>query len=416
MAVIGAGAIGAAVSAEVSARGRSVLVLEQGAGWAAGCSWGNAGLICPSHAGPYATRADIGKAAGWLLSPTSPLGLAPRPELAPFMTRLLAHTRGSVADRVLRISRDMCAASLALHDAMVANGLATGLRHEGLLDTYETEAAFARARRAADAHRTSGLRPEILDAEAVRGVEPALSRSVVGGVLYPDEAHCDPLSFVTSVGAHAESLGARLLGSTRVLAVHRDRDGSVLQTTAGDVAARSVVLATGAWAPPLATSVTMPLISGKGYTVDLDAGDREMPARPFMLQESRVAVTPLGRRLRLAGTMEFTGVDPRLSMRRIEGIMRAASRNLPSWSDATVVSRWAGLRPCTPDGLPYLGWVDSRQRIAVAAGHAMLGLTLAPLAGVQIADLLEGKPVEFADPLSPHRFTRGRRRLAGAQR
>jgi D-amino-acid dehydrogenase len=405
VAVVGAGAIGASVAAELAARGRSVVVLEKGTA-AAGCSWGNAGLVCPSHAGPYATSADLGNAIRWLFSPTSPLGIAPRPGLVPFLAEVLAATRPSVAGRALDVSRRLCARSLELHEQLLDRGIATGLRRAGLLDTYETPQAFARAQQLAERHREQGLAPRILDVGEVRRAEPALGPAVVGGVLFPDEAHCDPVSFVSAVGQAARERGARLVSRAEVLSFDSDDRECRLQTTAGDVVARTIVLATGAWTARVAgrRAGWMPLQSGKGYTVDLDAEDRELPTRPFLLQESRIAVTPLGDRLRLAGMMQFTGLDQRISRRRIAGIRGPAARLLPTWSDAPVVALWAGLRPCTPDGLPYLGWLDAHQRIVVCAGHAMLGLTLAPLSGVQVADLLDQKPVEFAEHLSPRRF------------
>ena len=184
--VVGAGAIGAACALELARRGADVLVLEQGADWAAGCSWGNAGLICPSHAGPYATRADIGRAVKWLLRPDSPLGIRPLPQLVPFLTRLLAETRPGRAVEVLEISRDMCLRSLQMHRRLAADGLVTGFRQAGLLDVYETEAGFDRGRAAASAHLDRGLSLQVLDAEEVREAEPALGPSAVGGVLFRD--------------------------------------------------------------------------------------------------------------------------------------------------------------------------------------------------------------------------------------
>ncbi|MCW2643684.1 MAG: hypothetical protein JWP76_5990, partial [Dactylosporangium sp.] len=96
VAVIGAGAVGASIALELSRRGRDVVVLERGADWAAGCSWGNAGLICPSHAGPWATSSDIGQAMRWMLRPDSPLGIKPSPALVPFMGRLLTARQRTV--------------------------------------------------------------------------------------------------------------------------------------------------------------------------------------------------------------------------------------------------------------------------------------------------------------------------------
>jgi D-amino-acid dehydrogenase len=405
--VVGAGAIGAACALELARRGADVLVLEQGADWAAGCSWGNAGLICPSHAGPYATRADIGRAVKWLLRPDSPLGIRPLPQLVPFLTRLLAETRPGRAVEVLEISRDMCLRSLQMHRRLAADGLATGFQQAGLLDVYETEAGFDRGRAAASAHLDRGLSLQVLDAEEVREAEPALGPSAVGGVLFRDEAHADPLQYVRAVAEAAQARGARLLTGAEVLDLEHTATEVRLTTTVGTVQAQQVVVAAGAWSGRLADALgrPVPLQGGKGYTVDLAADSRPPLRRPLMLQESRVAITPLEGRLRMAGTMQFAGLDERIQRQRLSGVQAAGRRMLPGWADAAVVSMWAGLRPCSPDGLPYVGWLHPG-RVLLATGHAMLGLTLAPLTGTQVADLVDGVALPEAAALDPGRFRR----------
>lgn len=410
--VVGAGAIGASIALELGSRGREVVVLERGPGWAAGCSWGNAGLICPSHAGPWANADDVTLALRWMLRPDSPLGIQPSPSLIPFMARLLT-AGGDAVHRATEVSRRMCRESLALHREL-ATHLDTGFQQSGLLDVYATRARLDRGLEAAERHRLGGVNCRDLTVEETRQFEPALREDIAGGVYFPDEAHCDPARYVHSVADAAESLGARLLADTDVLDVTASISGAELLTTQGSITANTVILATGAWtgeiAPP--RSPSMPLQAGKGYTIDLNAGGLPPLARPVMLQESRVAVTPLDGRLRLAGTMQFNGLDEAISARRVASIHREAMSLLPGWSHAPVQRLWSGLRPCTPDGLPFVGRLRKNEPIYVATGHAMLGLTLAPLTGVQIADLVEsGESVGVAD-LDPQRFASHRWRKA----
>lgn len=412
IAVIGAGAIGAAIALELSSRGREVVVLERGSGWAAGCSWGNAGLICPSHAGPWASADDVTLAMRWMLRPDSPLGIRPSPSLIPFMARLL--TAGSEkVERATEVSRSMCRESLAMHRKLSAS-LDTGFQQSGLLDVYATAARLERGLEAAAAHRAAGINCEGLSSSATQGLEPALRSDIAGGVFFPDEAHCDPARFVYSVGARAEQQGTRLLSDTDVLKINPSSRGVELLTTQGSLAANVVVLATGAWTGEIAPkgSPSIPLQGGKGYTIDLSAGDRSPLARPVVLQEARVAVTPLDGRLRLAGTMQFNGLDESINARRVATVHREATSILPSWSDAPIERLWSGLRPCTPDGLPFVGWLGKDVPVAVATGHAMLGLTLAPLTGVQVADLIESKESAELAALDPRRFASKRWRKA----
>lgn len=414
IAVIGAGAIGAAISSELASRGREVVVLERGPGWASGCSWGNAGLICPSHAGPWASVDDVTTAMRWMLRPDSPLGIKPSPALIPFMARLL--TAGSdEVQRATGVSRRMCRESLAMHRDL-STRIDTGFHQSGLLDVYATAARLERGLEAAVHHREAGVRCEDLSTSGAQRLEPALRDDIAGGVFFPDEAHCDPARFVQSLGALAGQQGVCLQSGTDVLSINPTTSGVDLLTTQGSITANVVVLATGAWTGEIAPkgSPSMPLQGGKGHTIDLTAGERAPLERPVMLQEARVAVTPLDGRLRLAGTMQFNGLDETINARRAATVHRDAMDILPSWSDAPVERLWSGLRPCTPDGLPFIGWLREGVPVAVATGHAMLGLTLAPLTGKQVADLIDGTGSDDLAALDPQRFASNRWRKAAS--
>ncbi|WP_161958571.1 NAD(P)/FAD-dependent oxidoreductase [Ornithinimicrobium cavernae] len=401
--VVGAGAVGAATAAELSRRGRSVLVLDRGPDWAAGASWGNAGLLCPSHAGPWASTADVAQGIRWMTRPDSPLGVRPQPVLVPFLGRLLAMSASRVAES-RSLSRELCLQSLGMHEELAAEA-DTGFRRDGLLDTYWTEAGLARGHAGAAEHLTNGVTCQVLDRDAVREAEPHLAEDVVGGVLFPDEAHCEPAAYVRAEADRAVGAGTRFVGRAEVLDADSSSRDVRLRTTQGTFAADEVVVAAGSWSRPLARRLgtRLDLQPGKGYTVDLTAGERAPLQRPLMLQEARVAVTPLQGRLRLAGTMEFAGFDDSINRRRVDAVLRSGGDALPAWSAATVQRIWSGFRPCTPDGLPLIGRLPGEPRITLATGHAMLGLTLAPVTGVLVADLLDERPDPRLAALAPTR-------------
>jgi D-amino-acid dehydrogenase len=414
VAVIGAGAVGATVAYELAQRGARVVVVERGSGWAAGCSWGNAGIICPSHAGHYASRREIVSAAHWMLRRDSPFGVRPRAALVPFAARLFRSTSprraASAADLLLDLSRR----SLDGHAALVQAGIESGFARRGLLDVYATGRGLQHGRAAAAAPARAVLESQVLTPVEVRQLEPALAGQLAGGVLHPHEAHCDPLRYVKAVGGAAEAAGARLVVQTEVRGHERAGSGIALQTSSGAVRADAFVIAAGVDSARIARAwgVRMPLEAGKGYTVDVER--RATPLqRPLMLQEARVAVTPLDGRVRLAGTMQFDGLDLRIERSRTEAIRAAGARALPSTSGAAQIQVWAGLRPCSPDGLPLIGWLTTEPPTVMAAGHAMLGLTLAPVTGHLVADLVDGRAAPELSALDPGRFTRSR--LAGLQ-
>ena len=415
--VVGAGAVGASIALELSRRGREVTVLEKGPGWASGCSWGNAGLICPSHAGPWASSQDIGQAMRWSLRPDSPLGIKLSPSLVPFMGRLLMNSRAAV-ERATALSRRMCRESIALHQDLWKAGLDTGFHQSGLLDVYATSAGLERGRRGAERHLETGVRCEMLDRRGVLQLEPGINPKLAGGVFFPDEAYCDPAAFVEAVGGAACSGGGTtIVTGAEVLAIEEAAGKAVdVTTTAGRLRADAVVVAAGAWSGRLARAMgrPVPLQGGKGYTIDLPNEDRVPIQRPVMLQEERIAVTPLEGRLRFAGTMQFAGLDESINRRRVAAVHRAGTRMLPAWKDGAISRIWSGLRPCTPDGLPLIGWLRDDLPVALATGHAMLGLTLAPLTGALVADLLAGTEREELAALDPTRF-RGVRRCSSGR-
>ena len=180
------------------------------------------------------------------------------------------------------------------------------------------------------------------------------------------------------------------------------------RTARGEIEGDEFVLAAGAWTPLLLRplGVRLPLQPGKGYSLTL-ATPRERPVRSLILAEARVAITPMGQALRVGGTMELTGYDLGISPPRIRGILRSLSRYLPAFTpeDFAGVPPWAGLRPCSPDGLPYVGRLKPFANLSVAAGHAMMGLSLAPVTGELVAQLITGeRPSVELGALRPDRF------------
>jgi D-amino-acid dehydrogenase len=324
------------------------------------------------------------------------------------MGRLLTARQRTVR-QATELSRQLCRDSLALHEAMAGSGFDTGFHRAGLLDVYETSAGLERGRRGAEQHLAAGVRCEVVDRQRVLKLEPGLHQKLAGGVFFPDEAHCDPARFVAAVGAAALVTGATLLTEAEVLDMRTAGNCIDLTTTSGTVRADTVIVAAGTWSSTLARALRrpIPLQGGKGYTIDLLADGRTPLKRPLMLQESRVAVTPLDGRLRFAGTMQFAGLDESIDRRRVASVHRGGIRMLPAWRESPVAKIWSGLRPCTPDGLPIIGWLRDDMRVVLATGHAMLGLTLAPVTGELVADLVDGtdRP-EFA-MLDPGRFRWG---------
>jgi D-amino-acid dehydrogenase len=397
--IVGGGAIGANAALELASRGAAVTLLERGPELAAGCSAGNAGLICPSHSMPLANPAAVRNGLRWLLKRDSPFAIRLRPEALPWLARFVFAARQAEAGA--RVIRGLALTSLALH-AELARQVDTGFERRGVLNVYASEEALAAGRREAE---HSGLRFESLDSNQASAFEPAVGPRTYGAIYYPDEAHCDPLRFVQAVGQAAVALSADVRTGTEAR-LRRTAGGVVVETRDGDLRPAVVVLAAGAWAGRLARAVGvfLPLEGGKGYHVDLEPAETD-PRVPTWVQESWVMVTPLPGRIRLAGTLELAGLDLSIDHVRSDAVRRGGVRALPGLHGRRVLDVWAGLRPCTPDGLPVLGRPAGLDGLIVATGHAMKGTSLAPVTARLVAELVAGEtPSHDLEPLSPERF------------
>jgi D-amino-acid dehydrogenase len=401
--VVGGGAIGVCCALELARRGAAVTLLERGEELASGASSGNAGLLCPSHSAPIANPASLRNGLRWMLSPDSPFFLRPRPSVAPWLARFVRASTASRAAEGTRIIRELSLAGLELHAELARDGLATGFERRGILNVYETEAAFADARAHADG---IGVPAHVLDRDETRRLEPAVGERIAGGVYFPDEAHCDPLAFVYSAGRAAKEAGATIETHVEVRSLRRANGGIAVDTSKGTLQARTVVLAAGAWTTALAEplGVCLPQEGGKGYHLDLEPTKAD-PQVPISMDEAHVIATPLPGRLRLSGTLELAGLDTSISRRRVDAIRMAAARVLEIDDERPELEVWAGLRPCTPDGLPVIGRPAGVEPLVLATGHARKGLSLAPITGRLVAELYAGEPTSIdLAPLSPDRF------------
>jgi D-amino-acid dehydrogenase len=401
--VVGGGAIGVTAAYELSKRGVRVTLLERGEELAAGCSAGNAGLVCPSHSLPLATPAALREGVRSLVGSGTAFAVRPSRRTLPWLARFALACRSERAHRGMRAVRAFSVASLRLHAEHAALG--TSFRRTGILSLYSSEDAFADACSEAEA---SELAAEVLPGDTAAELEPALRTGLAGAVLHPDEAHVDPLRYVQALGAAAASEGAELRTRVEVRTVRRRSAGVELVTGEGVMRPQSVVLAAGAWTAELArgADVHVPLTGGKGYHVELQASPGD-PRLPLLLPEWRSAVTPLDGRLRLTGTLEVCGLDSTVRARRVDAVRRAAGRVLRDADGRGPGNVWVGLRPCAPDGLPVIGRPERAPELVIATGHAMKGIALAPATGVAVAALVAGDPPPHdVSAFSPDRFRR----------
>lgn len=408
--VVGGGVIGVCCAYFLRRDGWNVTLVERGE-IGEGCSLGNAGLIVPSHSIPLAAPGVWRQGLRWLLRRDSPFRIKPRLDwrLASWLFQFWrscssAHIHGSVP-----VLRALHYASLRLFDELALQpGLDFGYCRSGLLTVFRTQAGFEEGLDEARLLREAGVSVRPLGPAETEAFEPYLQAGVTGSLLFEDDASVVPDAFVKSLAALVESRGAVLLPRTEVngFEVSGDRVVAVL-TTAGRQPADEVVLAAGSATAALGRrlAIKMPIEAGKGYSMTFERKGPG-PRLPLMLGEDRVSITPLGGRVRFSGTLELAGEDASVDRYRAESILRAAARWVKQVPVLNGVPVWSGLRPCTPDGLPMVGRPRRYRNVIIAAGHAMLGVSLGPITGSVVADLAAPRPP--AVPLSalhPDRFS-----------
>jgi D-amino-acid dehydrogenase len=405
--IVGGGAIGVCCALELARAGAQVTLIEQGAELAWGCSAGNAGFICPGHSAPITSLESLELGLRNLFKPDGAFYLKVDPSLAPWLARFVAACRPDRARRGADAMRELATASLKLHASLSEEGLATTFSRRGILVAAETPEGLASLVAEGNANAQAGLRTEQLNGAEARSLEPELGASVVGGVHYPDEAHCDSAGFVEAIATAARDAGAKL--QTRVEALRLLRSGGRVggvETTRGRLRADTVVLAAGAWTSQLArdAGVFVPVVGGKGYHVELP-DKPSAPRVPVLLKEARVAITPLSSRVRIGGTFELCGLDESVSPRRVAALVAGATRGMPNLSGRTRLSTWRGLRPCAPDGVPIIGASERLPNLVLATGHAHMGLALAPITGRLVREIIsDEEPSHDLCAVRPDRF------------
>ena len=284
--VIGAGAVGVCCAYFLARAGRSVRVLERDR-ICSGSSWGNSGLVTTSSCTPEAAPGVIGQALRWLLEPQGPFRLRPRIDAAflRWLWRFRAQCTPEAAERSTRFLRDRVRDNAALVDRIAAESpLDFGWRRTGLIALYATERGLADGIAGAAALGRLEIPSQQLDAPAVARLEPRITGSVLGGILYPEDAHLDPGEFVTAVAGLARAHGARIDEGAPVVRLHGDGRIEAVETTAETIRPHVVVLANGAWAPALARGVRLPLLveAGKGFSLTYPAARQQLraPAAP----------------------------------------------------------------------------------------------------------------------------------------
>ena len=393
-------------------RGHRVTLFERGGPDRDGCSFGNAGMIVPSHFTPLAAPGMVAQGLKWMWNPESPFYI--KPSLDP---KLLAwgwqFWKACTQARVQAAAPLLAALGLRsreLFEQLAAeSGVDFGLVREGLLMLCKTQRGLDEEARHAAKARELGIPAEVLDAAGTAAKDPSAQMQVTGSVYYQKDCHLTPERFMASLHRLGAVAGVDFRWKTPSLGLNVSASKVyAVKTRLGEVQGDHFVLCGGMWSEPLARQIGLriPMQAGKGYSLTLPQ-PRQLPALCSILTEARVAVTPMGGALRFGGTMEMSGMNEDTQPRRVQGIVNAAMQYFPGFTaeDFKDVAPWCGLRPCSPDGLPYVGRTAKFTNLSIATGHAMMGLSLGPITGQLVAQMIDKEKPDFdLSLLSPDRF------------
>jgi D-amino-acid dehydrogenase len=394
--ICGGGVVGICCAYYLAREGYRVTLIERNEEGSDSCAHGSAGYVSPSHVIPLAAPGMVWKGLKWMLSSRSPFYIKPRLDADLMRWGWLfakactpAHTQQAAP-----VLRDLCLGSRELFTELARiTGDAFELKTEGLLNLCKTQECLD--------HETHGLarianelgvEARVLDAKQTAALEPNAKLDVLGSVYFPIDAHLTPRKFVPVMMRMLKEMGVEFQWKTSVLGWRTAGDRVVgVTSTAGDFVADEFVLAGGSWSPAMVAGLglRLPMQPGKGYSLTLESPPLKL-TKSLILTERRVAVTPMGNTLRFGGTMEISGHSDRIRPERVQQIIAGARHYFPELTDADFAGAkpWFGYRPVSPDGLPYIGRFGRYRNLATASGHAMLGLTMAPISGLLIADLL----------------------------
>ena len=411
ISIIGGGINGLFSAHYLQKRGHEVTIIEQG-DLSDSCSHGNAGMIVPSHIIPLAAPGMIAKGLKWMLSSTSPFYIRPRMSGSLVKWGWLFYKNSTEANvqKSIPILRDISLLSKTLYqDFQKENYFDFGWHERGLMMLYQTPAmAHEEAEGAAIANK-AGIEAHVLSEKDVQNLEPNTKVNAIGGVFYPGDAHLSPNLLVSNLKKYLHNQGVQFSYKTEVKGfdVQNQRVTGVL-TENEKLEFDEVVIAVGAWSGVLSEKlgISLPLQGGKGYSMMFE-GLGEKVNIPAIMLEARATATPMGDTLRCAGTMEIAGIDLTVNMNRVKGIVNGVNSFYPELKVELPQKEavWSGLRPCSPDGLPYIGRLTNFKNVTMATGHGMMGVSLGPATGKLVSEIIGREKISVdIKALKPNRY------------
>lgn len=411
--IIGGGIIGLSSAWFLINEGHEVTVIDK-TDMRNNCSYGNAGYVCPSHFVPLATPGIVTQGLKWMWNAKSPFYVQPRLDLnlIKWGWKFMQVATEQQVEKAAVPLRDIALLSQYWYEQWdQSNAFDFSYEHKGLLEIFKTEKGRDKCKILCDrAHELGLLDTTMLTHDELQLLEPQTEIDALGAIFFKCDAHLYPNKLMLQLLEILAQKGVNLVKEEEVIGFEKQgKKITAVNTTKANYPTDEVVLSSGSWSRELAAKLKMDLLlmPGRGYSITLE----DSPYRinhPSVLVEGRVALTPMdGNKIRFGGTMEITSTKTPPRMNRVEGIIDAVKTVYPQFDIAMPTNEkiWYGYRPCSADGLPYIGRAKQWDNLIIATGHAMVGLSLGAGTGKLVAEIVEGTALSMdISPFHPNRF------------
>jgi D-amino-acid dehydrogenase len=407
--IIGGGIIGLSTAYFLQKEGCEVTIIDR-SNMDSGASYSNAGYVCPSHFIPLAAPGVVRSGLRWMLDASSPLYIKPSLK-SDFLKWVWAFNKSATSSRVQKNAihlRDFTVFSQELFQSIKKEEqFSFQYDRKGLLILCQTECQLEKELDILTIANSLNVHAKEISKAELKILEPSVQINSVGGVYFKNDHHSTPSDFMQQLKAHLRSKGVRILANEKALNF-KMKQGKIISvvTDKQTLYSDEFVIASGSWSAGLCEKLDLKLLlqAGKGYSMNTQLSTGI--TIPTILAEAKTAVTPMDGFTRFAGTMEIAGINHHINRKRVEVIAKAAHQYYPSikLSALEIEAATCGLRPLSPDGLPYIGKPQSCENMTIATGHAMLGWTLGPGTGKLISELILNKKSSLdISPYHPNR-------------
>lgn len=399
--IVGGGIIGLCSAYYLQQQGEKVTVVERG-DITDGCSFGNMGYMSPSHFVPLASPGIIAEGFKYMLSSSSPFYIKPRLDID-FIKWAWHFYKNSTAENVKRsaphLNNILQLSRHLINDMRDELGDSFDLETKGCFMMCQGKEALEHEFHLADEAEKLGLVVERLHAAEVQAMEPDVELNIAGAVLFKDDCHFHPGKLMTLLKNYLEKKGVTFVLDTTVTGFEKTGTNvNAVITDKGKITGEHFIIATGSWIPEVSKMLGIKLLlqPGKGYSYTYEHVEKNI-RYPAILVDGRCAITPWGHRLRIGGTMELSGINNKVLVKRMQGIYDSARSFYPGLQiDLPPADKiWNGLRPVTPDGLPYIARASQYNNVIIAGGHAMLGISQGTGTGLIVSQLVQNKKPEI---------------------